>query len=394
MPSTTSPSRHKPKPVIGFDARNLTRASLRGIGVSTARLYARLAHLRPDWRFIAYHQLPRAEGPERLEAPNIEWKRIDVPGDRVDAWTQIRLPWQALRDKIDLLHMPANWCPIWQPVPTAVTLHDAIPLENRDRNDRQQRTRFQLALKAAAKAAAILTPSVYVASVLQQKLPTAAKRIHVIHWGADPVPGIDPEHTTLRIEPTGINQPFVLHFAAQDPRKNTRRLLDAWSLLPPDIRSTWKLVLVGANGSLHNDLTRAVNRLGVTASVTLLEPQDRPRLEALIREAGLLAYPSLSEGFGLPITEAFTRGTPVLTSNRTSMPEIAGNAAELVDPRNTMAIRNGLETLLTNPDRRHQLAEAGKQRAQHFRWDDAALRLAAVFENRLALPTIHLKAAA
>lgn len=372
-------------PVIGLDARTLSRGSLRGIGASTARLYKRLSEQKPNWRFVAYHQTPLPQRGERLNAPNITWKRIDVPGDRLDAWTQLRLPWQVLQDKVDLLHCPANWGPLWQPVPTIQTLHDLIPLKEAQRPVGEPVVRFRLALQAARRAQRIICPSRYVAEQLESQIPSLSGQIRAIPWGGDHVKGVDPEPSSMAMTPAGIGQRFVLHMAAEDPRKNTRRVLEAWSLLPPDIRSKVALVLVGARGELRRELLASAVRLGIEPSVRLLEPVDRVRLESLIRGADVLAYPSLSEGFGLPIVEAFTRETAVLTSNVTSMPEVAGEAAELVDPRNTMAIRNGLERLLTQPQRRRFLINAGRERVAGMLWSGTAARMASVIEEVLGI---------
>ncbi|MEQ9460092.1 MAG: glycosyltransferase family 1 protein [Phycisphaeraceae bacterium] len=385
MPSKPFSTLASASPVIGLDARTLTRQPLRGIGVSTARLYARLTALRPDWRFIAFHQTPRPPAGERLEAENLGWQRIDVPGDRLDAWTQLRLPWQALREKVDLLHCPANWCPIWQPVPMLVTVHDLIPLTSSQRADREPVIRFRLALEAAKRASGILTPSSYVAGEIERRLPIVKGHVTVVPWGADAVRGVDPDPEHVRLEPAGIGQRFVLHLAAPDLRKNTRRVIEAWSLLPSSVRSEVALVLVGMRGSFRDEMLGLTRRLGVETSVRFLEPVERARLESLMREAEVLAYPSLSEGFGLPVIEAFARETAVLSSDVTSIPEVAGDAAELVDPRNTMAIRNGLERLLTQPHRRRFLVNAGRERVKAFRWDDAAIKLAGVIEHTLGM---------
>ncbi|QDU71795.1 glycosyltransferase family 4 protein [Mucisphaera calidilacus] len=372
-------------PVIGLDARTLSRASLRGIGVSTARLYKRLSEQRPNWRFVFYHQTALPLSDERLEGANITWKRIDVPGDRLDAWTQLRLPWQVLRDKVDLLHCPANWCPLWQPVPTIQTIHDLIPLTSQERPDGEPVVRFRLALQAARKARRVVCPSSYVAEQVAGRVPELGDRVSVIGWGGDRVAGIDPDLSQADLAPAGIGQRFALHMAAADPRKNTRRVLEAWSLLPPAVRSEFTLVLVGATGEFRRSLVRLIDRLGILKSVRLLEPVERLRLESLMRSAEVLVYPSVSEGFGLPIVEAFTRETAVLTSKVTSMPEVAGEAAELVDPRNTMAIRNGLERILTQPQYQRYLVNAGLERVAGMRWDGAAERMACVIEDVLGL---------
>jgi len=136
---------------IGLDARTLYSPNRRGIGKSLHQLYACLTAIRPDWEIYAYHR-SAAYKPDDLPK-NIVSRFIEIPGDRYDAWTQLRLPAAAWLDKVDVLHSPANVCPHWMPVPTVVTLHDLIPLDMPEGRCSKQLHQFEQAVASACSKA-------------------------------------------------------------------------------------------------------------------------------------------------------------------------------------------------------------------------------------------------
>ncbi|MGB0768565.1 MAG: glycosyltransferase, partial [Phycisphaeraceae bacterium] len=167
---------------IGLDARTLFSPQRRGIGKSLLRLYQRLAAVKPDWTIYAYHRDPGYAG-EDLPS-NFVSRPIEIPGDRYDAWTQLRLPTAAWLDQCDVLHCPANACPNWMPVPTVVTLHDLIPLDLPEGRDSQELQRFEQAVaSASAKATAVISPSKYTRKRLVDEHGLHPKRGIVVPWG-------------------------------------------------------------------------------------------------------------------------------------------------------------------------------------------------------------------
>lgn len=173
---------------------------------------------------------------------------------------------------------------------------------------------------------------------------------------------------------------FVLFLGALEPRKNLPRLLEAFALLTPAQRRDFQVVVAGAQGWLNEAVHEQVQKLGLGASVHFagyIEPAD---LAALYSLAAVFAYPSLWEGFGLPVVEAMACGTPVLTSNVSSLPEVAGDAAVLVPPTDVDAIAEGLGRLLEDSALRADLAERGPRRAAQFSWERCARETLAVYE--------------
>jgi glycosyltransferase involved in cell wall biosynthesis len=164
----------------------------------------------------------------------------------------------------------------------------------------------------------------------------------------------------------GISGPFVLATGTLEPRKNLPALVDAFASIPVAGRAGWSLVIVGAQGWDLQATSDAVRRAGDVVKV--LGYLDDADLPALYRRAGLFCYPSLYEGFGIPVLEALQSGTAVLTSNVSSMPEVGGDAAFYADPRDRRDLREQLAALIADPARRAAGAAAGPSRAAQFSW--------------------------
>ncbi|MCZ2147441.1 MAG: glycosyltransferase family 4 protein [Bryobacterales bacterium] len=170
-------------------------------------------------------------------------------------------------------------------------------------------------------------------------------------------------------EIAGLRKPYVLFVGTIEPRKNLDRLLDAWLILPASLREEFELVIAGPMGWAPETAKRLESGL---AGVRRLGYVAEDAMPALTAGALAFAYPSLYEGFGFPVAQAMAAGVPVLTSNISALPEITGNAAELVDPFSISEIRASLERLLTSPSKREELAARGKERAQNYRWSRCA----------------------
>lgn len=366
---------------IGLDARTIYAPQRRGIGKSLLRLYQTLQLVRPDWEVVAYH---RASDPPPLFADGFLRPRcIEMPGDRLDAWQRVRLPMAARLDGVDLLHCPANACPAWTPVPVAATIHDLIPIDHPDTVSPLALRRFERGVRGACRrAAAITCPSIYTMRRLIRDMHVEPGRIHLTPWGADARAGApDPQRLAELADRYRVSQPFVVHFGAADPRKNTRRLLEAWALLGRTARRRWRLLVLGLDAAAQAALLDYCRDLGIHDSVALHGFALEEDVPDLLAAAGVLAYPSRSEGFGLPILEAFAARTPVLAGNRTSLPEVAGDAAELIDPDDPVAIAHGLGRLLRDGPLRDDLAGRGARRLAQYSWTACAQRFARALES-------------
>ncbi|MDE3165408.1 MAG: glycosyltransferase family 4 protein [Acidobacteriota bacterium] len=195
------------------------------------------------------------------------------------------------------------------------------------------------------------------------------QKITVIHSGiADAFFDCTPESAEAVRRRYGLTRPFVLFIGTIEPRKNLDLLLDAFAALPGDLHREFDMAVAGPVG-WHSAGT--VERL---RSVRYLGYIPEADLAPLTAAAAVFAYPSLYEGFGFPVAQAMAAGVPVLTSNVSSLPEIAGDAALLIDPRSLGELAAGLERLLASPDLRARLAAAGRIRANRFRWRHCAIQ--------------------
>jgi glycosyltransferase involved in cell wall biosynthesis len=203
-----------------------------------------------------------------------------------------------------------------------------------------------------------------------------AAKIRVIY------PGV--AETFFDAAPAPCARPYVLYVGTLEPRKNVDRLLDAWSSLPAGLRAEFDLAAAGPQG-WHADRTMARLRSPEMAAcgVRYLGYVPEPQMPGLTAGATIFVYPSLYEGFGFPVAQAMAAGVPVITSGVSSLPEIAGGAAALVDPRSVDEIRAALERLLTSPSARAQMAQAGRVQAQRFRWESCARQSVEFFEQLL-----------
>jgi glycosyltransferase involved in cell wall biosynthesis len=200
-------------------------------------------------------------------------------------------------------------------------------------------------------------------------------KIDVIHSGvAEAFFGAMPGDVRERY---GLRRPFVLAIGTIEPRKNIDLLLDAFAALPEALRAEFELVLAGPMGWAQE---KTAARLREVRYLGYIPEAD---LAPLTAAATVFAYPSLYEGFGFPVAQAMAAGVPVITSNVSSLPEIAGDAALLIDPRSLSELRGGLARLLESPDLRATLASRGAARAQLFRWDECARKSLEFFRAAL-----------
>jgi glycosyltransferase involved in cell wall biosynthesis len=200
-------------------------------------------------------------------------------------------------------------------------------------------------------------------------LGIAEDRITVIHSGIAPA-FFDPTAVDIRAvrKRYGLARPFVLFVGTIEPRKNLGMLLDAFHGLPASIREEFDLAIAGPIGWAPAE---TVARLDGVRYLGYVPEAD---IAPLTAAATVFAYPSLYEGFGFPVAQAMAAGVPVVTSNVSSLPEIAGGAAILVDPRSQSELREALSRLLLSPDLRMDLARRGRVRAEAFRWETCAAK--------------------
>jgi glycosyltransferase involved in cell wall biosynthesis len=366
---------------VAVDARQVYRANPRGIGKMLRLMLHHLAAARPGWDFRLFHQSdsPAEPFPDRLS--NLVPRKIDMPGDRFDLWEQVRLPLAA--QGTDLLYCPANTGPQWPMRRLVLTVHDLIPLEL-DPGGRESAAWGRRVARAARNAHRIHAISTHTARQLTTILAVSPEKIDVIPNGLDPrfTRVTDPAVIgAVRVKYGVADHPFVLVFGAADPRKNTRRVLEAWAALPSWLRERFFLLVVGMQDAAMPAFRQLATELLPSGGWQLRGFANEEDLPALLSAAELLCYPSLAEGFGLPVLEAFGCGTAIVTSNTTSLPEVAGDAALLVDPTDTSALARALQDVLSDDRSRAEIASRGLIRAKAFTWGRIADQMADLITN-------------
>ncbi|HEX5227588.1 MAG TPA: glycosyltransferase family 1 protein, partial [Bryobacteraceae bacterium] len=234
------------------------------------------------------------------------------------------------------------------------------------------RERFAAQARAAAERSdLIIAVSAFTARQVQQFLGVETSRIRVIPHGTRSV--TEPRSPIAR-------EPIILSVGAIQRRKNIVRLVEAFE----GVDAGWKLVLAGATGF---DAETALDRIASSArrnDIQVLGYVSDADLEDLYRRTSIFAFPSLDEGFGMPVLDAMARGVPVLTSNVSAMPEVAGDAALLVDPTDVKSIAGGLNRLTSDSGLRDRLAKAGFARAREFTWEKSVDATWKVYQELIA----------
>ena len=224
-----------------------------------------------------------------------------------------------------------------------------------------------------------MTPSEAVKADLVRHCGADAARIQAVHHGVDASffeAGEDElAQARKRYE---LPERFVLVVGSDEPRKNLVRLLDAYGRLPIELRRGAPLVIVGLSGWNNAEIKRAIARAGDVRAIGFVA---RRLLPAVYHSATVFAFPSRYEGFGMPLLEAMAAGVPVVSSDRSAMPEVVGEAGLLVDPDDVEALTRALERMLKDPGLRAELSEAGRLRAREFTWDNTARRTLAFLEE-------------
>ena len=359
---------------IAFDVSGL-RAPRSGVATYTANLLQQL-ECRPDDQI-----LPMANCPVGASEDGATTRRLSL---NKTLWMQALLPLQLSRADVDVCHFTNNVGAWWTPCPSVVTIHDTtlwlFPKYHPRRRLVAMRPFIPL---GAARAKAVIAVSNATKRDVVRTLRVPERKVHVIYEA--PARHFRPlaHDDTLELVRRKFRLPetFVLYVGTIEPRKNLKRLLEAFEMLRREGFGSLALVLVGSRGWQDAPILRSVERLGLAGSVRFLGHTSTEDLVALYNLADVLAFPSLYEGFGLPVVEAMACGTPVVTSPNGSLAEIAGPAAEMVEPTQVESIAAGLRRVLSDAHRREALRAAGFTQAARFSWEAAAAQTREIYAS-------------
>ena len=375
---------------VGIDARFVTRLPRRGIGNYSLNLINELVKLEPTIEYTLYIAEPDIEN----ILPNLSNVKVRQLWPSIyPIWENIALPIAVHNDQLDVLHCLANTAPIFLPsrVRLVLSIMDVMFLQTGEFLPRPT-TRYQkwgriyralLVPFVARLASKIVTISEFSKKDFLHLVPRVdADLISVTHLSCDPVfiNELDNfDEPTSRIAGI-IHVPFILCLGANDPRKNTLQLVHAYLRLLIQHNIPENLVISGYADWEKSESYLVVKEAGAEARVKFLDFITIDELAMLYRKAVVFVYPSVYEGFGIPILEAFSSGCPVIASNVTSIPEVGGDAALYFDPRSEDQITNTLHLVLSNSLLRRQLEEKGHVRAKQFSWSETARKTLAVYK--------------
>jgi glycosyltransferase involved in cell wall biosynthesis len=369
---------------IGIDASRAARAHRTGTETYSLELIKALAGLASSQYHLRLYTPHPPQHTDWPDSPQVETRVIPWPR----MWTHLRLAVELRQHPPDVLFVPAHVMPLSCPVPAVVTVHDLGYRHYPETHRPLDRWYLDWTTRRHTRVARhIIADSLATKQDLVDFYGANPDHIRVVYLGRDEnlAAVTDPKIIAQAKAKYNIDGDYLLYLGTLHPRKNLVRLVEAFqaAMLDPGFKnlSRLKLVIAGKRGWLYNDIFERVQRLGLTERVIFpgyVDDQDKPTLLS-----GALAYvfPSLYEGFGLPVLEAMACGVPVLTSNCSSLPEVAGQAALLVDPHDTAEIAGGLVNLITNADLRHQLVERGYRQIQEFSWQKASAQVLQILEK-------------
>jgi glycosyltransferase involved in cell wall biosynthesis len=365
-------------PTVAVDLRALVPEAT-GIGVYTRSLLAELAR-RGTMRYLGLaHRPPR--GAAALEQAGVTLEHQGAPLGVI--WQQTRLPRRLAQGDVDLFWSPLLTLPLAGRVPAVATVPDLTAMLLPETHNWKVRTSLLPFLRPSLEKARVLVAiSQATADDVAFHFPQCAGKIEVVYPGIDPEfrPG-DAESIAATRRELGAPGGYVLYAGTLEPRKNLGVLLDAWEILSDELRDPPPLLLAGPYGWGSRGLVGRLARLA--PAVRVLGRLPRPRLVAVFQAATAFVYPSLYEGFGLPPAEALACGLPVVVSDRSSLPEVVGDAGLRVAPR-AEEIAGALLSILAHPARAAELSRRAVIQAARFTWPRAAQGMEGAFSRALA----------
>ena len=317
-----------------------------------------------------------ALGGDAAEARAVRLAHIHEPAHPPTnaGWSLVGLPRAARRAGVDVIHAPAYTGPWWSPAPVVLTIHDVSYERHPEwypyRRDWLRRSFYR---RSAASASHILTVSRFSAGEIAAAYGIPPHRISVTPLGVDPA-FASRDGSAIDELPAGVSTPYVLHVGDLHERRNLAMLVEAVLVARQRVgtATALSLVMLGADRGVAGALGAMAARADAPDAVVHLTRVSEAHLQALYRHAVALVYPSLYEGFGLPLIEAMASGTPVIASRAASIPEVVEEAAILLDPCDLERWADAIVQVVDDHATRDRLRAAGRLRARAFTWERTA----------------------
>jgi glycosyltransferase involved in cell wall biosynthesis len=314
--------------------------------------------------------------------PSKNFKIIKLKSSPYPYWEQVLLPQAIKEHNIDLLHCTSNTAPLFTKVPTVITLHDIIYLE---RLNFTKGTLYQIignlyrrwnVPQVVKKASTIITVSKYEKQRILDHFNLTSEQVITVHNGVGDLFEKVDDLSKLNAIKEKYNLPdnYIFFLGNTDPKKNVEGVMRTLSLMRKKNKLNFKLLMLDIDRNYLQQIAKKIGDENVLSHITFCGYVPNHELPAIYSMAKVFLYPSIRESFGIPILEAMACGTPVITSNTSSMPEVAGDAALQIDPDKPEEIANAINTLLYDAVLRQQLISRGLQRAQEFSWRNNAIQ--------------------
>lgn len=371
---------------IAIDLRRITEF---GVGTYTRNIVRALSRLDQS---NEYHLIGSPEKIAEIGTLSANFRAVSLLHSDTSAKGYFECRGLIKNLKCEIVHVPHLFAlPRSLPCPYVMTVHDVLDhmYRTRGRSGFRRSLYFQMTRQVLRGASRIFAVSRFTKMELEKLFGISSSRVHTIYNAIDErflYGHANDSDRQFLAERYQVNYPFLLYAGRISPQKNLVRIIEAFSSLKAELEkedkyTDLKLIIIGDELSKHPDLRRTVIRSGVQNDVRFLGFVPIDTLRIFYDVAKVFVFPSLYEGFGLPPLEAMAHGTPVLTSNTSSLPEVVGSAAVLVNPENIFEIRRGLQRILLDQPLRSKLKQRGYEQVQKFSWDSSARQVLTAYEE-------------
>ncbi|WP_139905726.1 glycosyltransferase family 4 protein [Clostridium thermarum] len=372
---------------VAIDARGVNWYKGTGIGTYTDNILSQLLNIDQE---NYYHIYWSGDDYERLNAPNS--KIIMTSKKHHRFFQQNYIPSNLSKEKIDVYHVPQNGIGLSENITCkkVITVHDLIPYIMPETVGRGYLLKFLKEVpNIIENTDAIITVSNWSKRDILKFFPIEEDKVFVTPLATDmKYKPLDKEWCRYMIEKKmNIKKPYILYIGGFSPRKNVRSLIMAFSKVYPNLNKDYVLVITGSLRDEGNSLKELCSNLQIYSQVVFTGFVEEDMLPILYNGAELFVYPSYYEGFGLPPLEAMSCGTPVITSNVSSIPEVVGDAGILIDPYDTTNLMEALVNTLSDEKLKEHLSQAGLNRAAQYSWKRTAAETLEVYKKIIGMPT-------
>jgi glycosyltransferase involved in cell wall biosynthesis len=367
---------------IGLDARGAIWYRGTGIGTYTYQLVKALYSIdkRNEYRFF----WPGDEFQNLNPSKDEVFQSIVLNKDKF--WEEVHIPTRVEQEKIDIFHVPQNGIglPKTKRCRQVATVHDLIPYIYPETSSSEYLIIFQNEMpRIMEQCDQIITVSEFSKREIQRYFNLPDEKIAIIYEAAEDIyqPIEKNKAKNFVKQQYGINSRYILYIGGLSHRKNIIGLILAFWNIRRDIAEDYKLVIVGKRNRSFKNLIKLIETLKIEDRIIFTDFVPVPHLPYLYNAADLFVYPSMYEGFGLPPLEAMACGTPVIASNLTSIPEVTGDAAVLINPHDNNSLAESIEKTLSKPDQLIQMSIEGLEQAKKFSWEKCAQKTLDVYEK-------------